>query len=534
MADDSRKRNTDCVYFLASPATCKKGSDCEYRHSYVARHNLKDCWYWLNGNCIHPSCPFRHPPLDVSSETSQFVHLSTQAPIPVSKINAPCHFYFNGYCNKGINCSFLHDLSTEELSAQESFKTTRAIDAHLAGNKISDGIGNCLVSAETADNVLKRTNVAMVDEQSPLEDPLAIETVNDDTNYSPVPHDPTRQCELAKGHLLVGSLAENSDLSSDEEPMTTNEVDKEERGESSPGFDVLVDDGSDQLGFEDEAGYLSVHDSEKGNGIGSHLLPYDYEEPVNSNHVDYQTDTGTFYEQNGGINDYYNCWVENDLTSDYVKKVEQQYREGFLEPRRIFHKRKSMPPVESEDLYDTVDIREQPRKYRRTHHRLSSHHTRRHSLSRINNEGRVGGHLPVRSGGLHRMSCTRRFRSKHECRISGHHRMKPRKWHGRWRVQRGTAQFTGPMPAKEFDGPKSLSELLKDKNRLGSTSNDTSKSAQQDSQKTGGVGSQRTDDDSFKDDNEGGNGENNIDNGCHYDDEDDVSEFEKKLSALVH
>ncbi|RVW47489.1 Zinc finger CCCH domain-containing protein 32 [Vitis vinifera] len=61
MEDELQKRNTDCVYFLASPLTCKKGMDCEYRHSEGARLNPRDCWYWLSGSCLNPACAFRHP-----------------------------------------------------------------------------------------------------------------------------------------------------------------------------------------------------------------------------------------------------------------------------------------------------------------------------------------------------------------------------------------------------------------------------------------------------------------------------------------
>lgn len=65
--EDALKRNTDCVYFLASPLTCKKGSECEYRHSEHARMNPRDCWFWLNGNCLNPKCSFRHPVSILSS-----------------------------------------------------------------------------------------------------------------------------------------------------------------------------------------------------------------------------------------------------------------------------------------------------------------------------------------------------------------------------------------------------------------------------------------------------------------------------------
>lgn len=38
-----------------------QGSGCEFRHSENARFNPRDCWYWLNGNCLNPICSFRHP-----------------------------------------------------------------------------------------------------------------------------------------------------------------------------------------------------------------------------------------------------------------------------------------------------------------------------------------------------------------------------------------------------------------------------------------------------------------------------------------
>ncbi|KAJ0489046.1 putative transcription factor C3H family [Helianthus annuus] len=102
------KRNTDCVYFLASPLTCKKGNECEYRHSDIARVNPRDCWYWLNGNCLNPKCGFRHPPLDglLGAEASTPVGpAAPQAPI---KQGVACIFFQKGYCLKGHLCPFLH------------------------------------------------------------------------------------------------------------------------------------------------------------------------------------------------------------------------------------------------------------------------------------------------------------------------------------------------------------------------------------------------------------------------------------------
>ncbi|CAL0329840.1 unnamed protein product [Lupinus luteus] len=122
--DDALKRNTDCVYFLASPLTCKKGNECEYRHSEYARVNPRDCWYWLNGNCLNAKCSFRHPPLDgllgtppatASGPSLPSVPLiqhptpsATHAPYNSSKPAVPCIFFQKGLCLKGDRCAFLH------------------------------------------------------------------------------------------------------------------------------------------------------------------------------------------------------------------------------------------------------------------------------------------------------------------------------------------------------------------------------------------------------------------------------------------
>ncbi|KHN28904.1 Zinc finger CCCH domain-containing protein 17 [Glycine soja] len=119
--DEALKRNTDCVYFLASPLTCKKGNECEYRHSEYARVNPRDCRYWLSGNCLNPKCPFRHPPLDgllgtqaavtggPSVPPSQIPTASAaHAPYNSSKQAVPCYFFQKGLCLKGDRCAFLH------------------------------------------------------------------------------------------------------------------------------------------------------------------------------------------------------------------------------------------------------------------------------------------------------------------------------------------------------------------------------------------------------------------------------------------
>ncbi|XP_006648173.1 zinc finger CCCH domain-containing protein 19-like [Oryza brachyantha] len=120
--DARRRRSTDCIYFLASPLTCKKGSECEYRHSDAARVNPRDCWYWFNGNCANPKCSFRHPPLDGligapttprTSQQSAPQAQPAQAPVSnptsgIAKQGVPCYYFQKGMCAKGDRCAFLH------------------------------------------------------------------------------------------------------------------------------------------------------------------------------------------------------------------------------------------------------------------------------------------------------------------------------------------------------------------------------------------------------------------------------------------
>ncbi|KAK1418507.1 hypothetical protein QVD17_27652 [Tagetes erecta] len=107
--EELQKRFTDCVYFLASPLTCKKGIECNFRHSEIARLNPRDCWYWLGDCCYNPDCAFRHPPLEGFKEAYQESLNPTNGPtLPVDKTNIPCYFFSKGFCNKADRCSFLH------------------------------------------------------------------------------------------------------------------------------------------------------------------------------------------------------------------------------------------------------------------------------------------------------------------------------------------------------------------------------------------------------------------------------------------
>ncbi|XP_048133908.1 zinc finger CCCH domain-containing protein 34-like isoform X2 [Rhodamnia argentea] len=137
MSEGTQKRNTDCVFYLASPLTCKKGLDCEYRHNEIARLNPKDCWYWLAGNCLNPTCGFRHPPLDKLSEVSSELHMP-----PANKISTPCYFYYNGFCNKGDSCTYSHGSDCGRCAAVSSKEILKVNNAPFLDKKASTGDGH--------------------------------------------------------------------------------------------------------------------------------------------------------------------------------------------------------------------------------------------------------------------------------------------------------------------------------------------------------------------------------------------------------
>ncbi|XP_020593567.1 zinc finger CCCH domain-containing protein 19-like [Phalaenopsis equestris] len=151
--EEAVKRNTDCVYFLASPLTCKKGSECEYRHSEGARVNPRDCKFWFSGSCLNPKCLFRHPPLDgpvgnsaassgpimmTASQVTESTKLPTMnsSAYNSSRNNVPCYYFQNGGCLKGDKCPFMHGTQPASNSiAKQTSKVFAPVTTQLDTTK---------------------------------------------------------------------------------------------------------------------------------------------------------------------------------------------------------------------------------------------------------------------------------------------------------------------------------------------------------------------------------------------------------------
>ncbi|XP_057967194.1 zinc finger CCCH domain-containing protein 34-like [Malania oleifera] len=365
MEDELQKRNTDCVYFLASPLTCKKGIDCEYRHSDIARLNPRDCWYWLAGNCLNPTCAFRHPPLDGHSEGSleSAAAPSQQSSATTNKTNVPCYFYFNGFCNKGDQCSFLH--GPDGSTAWKSVKTTSAgADAPSLDNKTSVGSDIRHVPNETHPNLSETAQKAASEIQFQPNDVHQKSVPNKVVKQSAYPQTSVSESEEAapikseslppEGGLIESGSLICSDQSSDEQ--VDGHVEPEERWESSPGFDVLVDNRSDDMGYQDDPEYAVALERE-GREVNDHFLRYDFEDRVEYDSI--YSDAEILCEHR--IYDSYDR-LDYDHRSEYGQ-VPRRMRQRIADPI-LSRKRKLLPVGMAENGRNGVDLREHLRKHR--------------------------------------------------------------------------------------------------------------------------------------------------------------------------
>ncbi|KAL5975290.1 hypothetical protein ACLOJK_031969 [Asimina triloba] len=462
------------------------GSECEYRHSETARLNPRDCWYWVGGNC-HPACPFRHPPLDGRPEGSpDAVHASPYLSANTSKTSVPCYFYFNTHCIKGDKCPFLHGSHVPKSTKASS----AGPEAHPLENKPSSGSDTGPGSIEAPSNISERktTNI-----QFQSKHVLQLEAPNNiiEEHSASVPIS-VPDCEETTGKLLNNLPPDSGFVNENGSPLCLDHssgdpgddcVEPEERWESSPGFDVLVDDGSEQLGYEEEPDYLLAHDQETSRRLGGHLLQYEYEDQVDYDCMDYPE---LLYEHS--VYDSYDH-LGTDKPSDHIRRVPDQ-RERMLPPmmsqRRKFLPRELEVEVRKGDLRDHLqkrkrDSRDMPRSCKRRSSHVSDgkrEHPMRQSTAH-RHPGRLASEVGINMIG----SCSDSDFRLNARDISGRVRYseskhsKP-KLHGRERKRRHAKQLpvvsseisrriTSDSNLTSFTGPKTLSQIKEEKRRAG-------------------------------------------------------------------
>ncbi|XP_010513985.1 PREDICTED: zinc finger CCCH domain-containing protein 17-like [Camelina sativa] len=253
--EEALKWNTDCVYFLASPLTCKKGPECEYRHSEYARMNPRDCYYWLNGNCMNPKCGFRHPPLEgllgnqggAHAGSVQPSHATAQNP-GVAKQPVPCVFFQKGMCVKGDMCSFLHTPNPAAYKKQHPVEAKPATDPQISKKPAENNTGEKKFPDANFPKVVKaRTDISAAPRvaSAGLRDNRSVE------GYAPkhAGYDPVVQ--------RIGPTQLLQKYGSDDNSNFHNGKDADDLRESSPGFDVLVAGDTEYYHVEDRYGRRS-------------------------------------------------------------------------------------------------------------------------------------------------------------------------------------------------------------------------------------------------------------------------------------
>lgn len=448
MDEETQKRNTDCVYFLASPLTCKKGNECEYRHSESARINPRDCWYWLGGNCLNPTCSFRHPPLDGLSgaPSSTTAPPSSSTPIPASvtanKPKVPCYFFQQGFCVKGDKCPFVHGpFSGGNPTSQKATKQSATITEPQASGKqpvnetesSKDGkhpstssfpkaVQSVDPNAVQSSNsmTVKSNNFKAVQSRNPVavksnnlnavqsSNPVALQSNNFQAghlgNPMTLPSNNVKEVQMqpearhvsqsrSQPTYIKGSPHEVEQFlpevestrqrvhdasrnrsrirqSHPPEDRLQNGLESEDLlGGSSPGFDVLVDDGPDQLSHREDADYYSKHDMESGrdaiNGRDRNMhnkrehVYFDYDHPDPNMHDRTGYFEGEFQYDHGAYEPYKNRGYDR-----VGRKQPTAFDDRVLE-RQSVRERRSLSREDDPERNNIEDLRHRISKRRR-------------------------------------------------------------------------------------------------------------------------------------------------------------------------
>ncbi|CAA7403435.1 unnamed protein product [Spirodela intermedia] len=493
--EEAVKRNTDCVYFLASPLTCKKGNECEYRHSEGARVNPRDCWYWLSGSCLNPKCLFRHPPLDglIGAPSSTppgpaqsagpknivpgQVH-AVQAPARSStKQSVPCYYFQNGGCLKGSRCPFTHggqpSPGSTKQAGQPAMPSSEPLHASKNLSWTSQRSAQQTKPEAAADKGLDLSRSSKkVDSKAevPFANGLAVKSAGppppltgDDHAFQPgnaVSRDSDYADRFHGGHLQPV----------DEHMQDGREPDDSLR-ESSPGFDVLVEEHEDAGYFQDDTELGGTPDYGRINlGLVSdidYLHSSDYESLSRFEGEAY--DGVAEFERYGQHNEYRQ---ENKRSSErrgpmredsHGKLDASDLRHRLLKQRKANRPRSAIIAAHRDEPHQESD-RDVEQRHRSDSSRRDQRHLPRESSISKRLQGRIK--LPERPD-LDNYSSSRSERAADKGRSRGRssspgrpssrqgrdHEITTQKAH---KQDPGREEEAGPL---NFAGPKSLAEL---------------------------------------------------------------------------
>ncbi|KAK4479668.1 hypothetical protein RD792_015197 [Penstemon davidsonii] len=382
--EEALKRNTDCVYFLASPLTCKKGSECDYRHSDVARVNPRDCWFWLNGNCLNTKCSFRHPPLDgllgaqVPTPTGSSLPMpqtvstpTAHAPNASSKQGVPCIFFQKGFCLKGDWCPFVH--GPNSVSNKASLMPGTATAAEPATFKKAFGGLEKPAQDKNAPPIDVTKSIKVFPQAKPSIEVEHAPPRNEFSVNKRIPY--TSPVNKYPGYRTAPSVANGYPFLLGEPGSMTGKDAEEVSREPSPGFDVLVDDerrDSDYYPSEDQYGMSREHEARN---------EYDIDESTDYNTIAivdnerYQGPLG--HDSHEHLKDQY-AW-EHRASSERMSRGSS------------YHERRPYARTDNHSQADELDLRHRLTKHKKTNGLRSvishEHNRDRHAEDRRYHQG---------------------------------------------------------------------------------------------------------------------------------------------------
>ena len=306
----------------------------------------------------------------------------TQSSSPANKTMVPCYFFFNGFCNKGDRCSFLHGPDDSFLSAKPVKNDKGNTDALNLENKMSSG--NKIVVASTptethfdpsliAPKALSDVKLTPKEDlQPPL--PKSIKQQGDCREISAFEYEEAPVTRSESLYLDEGYVHNTSHLCAEQssEEQVNGHIEPEERWESSPGFDVLVHDESENLGYEDDSEYLRLLDGERQE-LNEQYLGYEFRDQVEYDTLCPEADD--LYERE--MYDGYRC-LDRDPTYANGRKVRACSREIFLDSI-LTRKRIRMADMAACD--SNLDLRDHLRRRREISGSPGTGFLRRHESS---------------------------------------------------------------------------------------------------------------------------------------------------------
>lgn len=130
----------DCYFFYYS--TCKKGTNCEYRHEPAALGHEETCKLWQEGKCYNRTCTMRHMKIEKPRSAT------------------PCFWEDQpGGCRKP-HCVFQHKAPKPQAPASHP-ATTSSMMSQVAAAQAATG-GTAATTAGTTPHMMHTTSPAVV------------------------------------------------------------------------------------------------------------------------------------------------------------------------------------------------------------------------------------------------------------------------------------------------------------------------------------------------------------------------------------